>query len=405
VTWRPHHTLWAVLALGVAANQVFRRGLGPVLPPLREEFALSYAEAGLVVFVPLVTYTVMQLPAGYLGDRVGRARVLIGGCLVWGLAVAVAGTAAGFPGLLALLAVAGLGEGVLFGNDRPLIATHSPPGRQATGQAVTLAAGGLGTIVGVVGAGLAVESLGWRAAFLFFAGPVLVYAAAVWWWVSPLPAPPGAAGAPGALAGAGSPGWRGLFSPSLLAMYAAGAGIAFTTWFLSTWGPDVFLDAGARGPAQASVLASLFGVAILAGLPVAGLASDRLHDAAARARLVVWLLGAAGAVCLLLGAAIAGRAGIPVLVALTMAVAVLTWGAWSPLMVNVAAEAPPARLGLAYGLTNALCQCGSLAAPVAGGWVRDLTASFAGGAYLAGGVLWVAAAGVLAVYRRREEQA
>jgi ACS family D-galactonate transporter-like MFS transporter len=396
VTWRPHHTLWGVLALGVLANNIFRRGLGPVLIPLRAEFGLSYAEVSLVAFVPILSYSLTQFPAGHLGDRVGPARVLVAGCLLWGTTTALAGGAGSFAALLGLLALAGMGEGTLFGNDRALVATHSPPGRQGIGQALTMAAAGVGTLVGVIGAGAVAEALGWRAAFLLFALPVFAYAAAVRRWIVPLPP---RARRPGA---GGPVGWRAFVTPPLVAMYGAGAAIAFTTWFLGTWGPDLFVDAGAGGPRRASLFAGLVGVAIMAGLPLAGLVSDRLGGGVARARFVVALLVAAGVLCVLLGVAIAGRAGIPVLVGLAMLISGLTWGAWSPLMVNVSAEAPPAHLGLAYGLTNSLCQSGSLAAPVVGGWLRDQTASFAGGSYAAAAILWLAAAGVLVVYRRTD---
>jgi len=390
--WRPHHTLWAVLALGVVANNMFRRGLGPVLIPLRAEFGLSYAEVSLVAFVPILSYSLVQLPAGHLGDRFGPARVLVAGCLLWGLTTALAGGAGSFAALLILLALAGLGEGTLFGNDRSLVATHSPPGRQGMGQALTMAAAGVGTLVGVLGAGALVAAFGWRPAFLFFAVPVFAYAVAVWRWIAPLPHRPTGAG--------GAPGWRAFATPRLLAMYGAGAANAYTTWFLATWGPDLFMDAGAGGPGRASVFASLFGLAILAGLPMAGLVSDRLHRSSDRARFIVWLLAAAGALCVGLGVAVHGRAGVAALLALALLVVGLTWGAWSPIMVNVSAAAPPAHLGLTYGLTNALSQTGSLAAPVVGGWLRDATASFAGGAYASAAVLWLAAAGVFVTYRR-----
>ncbi len=396
MVWRPHHTLWAVLSLGVIANTMFRRGLGPVLTPLRAEFGLSYAEVSLVAFVPVLSYSLMQFPAGWLGDRLGSARVLIAGCLLWGTTIGLAGTAGSFAALLAWLALAGFGEGTLFGNDRSLIATHSPPGRQATGQALTLAGGGVGTLLGVMGAGGIAEAFDWRGAFLFFAAPVFLYAAAVRRWVSPLPRAPVPARV---VAGLAPSGWRAFATPRLVAMYAAGAATAFTTWFLGTWGPDLFLDAGAGGTGRAATFASLFGLAILAGLPVAGLVSDRLLDARARAGFIALLLVAAAALCLLLGAAIRWHAGLAPLVVLTMAVAGLTWGAWSPLMVNVSAEAPSAHLALTYGLTNALSQSGALAAPVVGGWLRDTTASFASASVAAAAVLGLAAAGVWLVYR------
>lgn len=396
--WQQHHTVWAVLGLGSVANTVFRRGLGPVLLPLRDAFGLSYSEVGLVAFVPTLSYALVQAPSGHLGDRLGRGRVLLAGSLLWGAATALAAAAPSFAGLLVLLALAGIGEGTLFGNDRPLVAIHTPPERQGIGQAISFGAGGVGTWIGVLAAGVVAEAAGWRYVFLVFAAPVFLFAWAVRRWICPLPEPV----APGGAAGTRprSVAWRAMATPRLLTMYGSGAAITFTTWFLGTWGPALFLDAGVSGLRDASALASLFGLAMIAGLPATALLGDRLTLPRDRARLLAALLALAGGLVTGLGWSISYEPEPAALLGLAMAVVAIASGCWPLLSVFLSAEAPPARLGLTYGLANGLWQGGALAAPLIGGWLRDTTASFAGGCYLAAALLGATAASVLMAYRR-----
>lgn len=396
--WQPHHTVWAVLGLGAVANTMFRRGLGPVLVPLRESFGLSYSQAGLVAFVPALTYALVLAPSGHLGDRLGHARVLLGGSLLWGTALALAVTSPSFAALLVLLALAGIGGGTLFGNDRPLIAVHTPPERQGIGQSISFAAGGVGTWAGVLGAGLVAEAFGWRQAFVLFAIPVFAFAWVLNRWIRPLPDAVGPAPAPGTAAGAG---WRALVAPRLLAMYGSGLSITFITWFLTTWGPALFLDAGIGGLRSASALASLFGLGMIAGLPITGILGDRLRRPRPRACLLAGLLGMSAALVVSLGVSI-GRARSPAgVLALAMAVVALASGGWPLVTVFLSAEAPSDRLGLTFGLANALWQTGALSAPIVGGWLRDTTASFAGGCYVAAALLGAMALAVLLAYPAR----
>lgn len=394
--WQPHHTVWGVLGLGAVANTMFRRGLGPVLVPLREGFGLSYSEAGLVAFVPAVCYCLVLAPSGHLGDRLGRARVLLGGSLLWGVALALVVVSPSFVVVLVLLALAGIGGGTLFGNDRPLIAIHTPPERQGVGQSISFAAGGVGTWAGILGAGLVSETFGWRHAFLLFALPVFLFSWALHRWIAPL-REPGVRGA--ASPGVAPPaGWRALATPRLLAMYGSGVSVTFITWFLSTWGPALFLDAGIAGLRRASVLASLFGLGMIAGLPVIGVLGDRLRAPRARACLLAWVLGLSAALVVSLGVVVAQGRSPAGLLGLAMAVMALASGGWPLMSVLLSEEAPPERLGLTFGLANALWQGGALGAPVVGGWLRDTTASFAGGCYVAAALLGAMTLAVLLAY-------
>ena len=58
----------------------------PLLPFIRADFNLGYAEAGLVVSAFSLAYGVGQLPAGWLADRIGARTLLFIG--IFGVAVA-----------------------------------------------------------------------------------------------------------------------------------------------------------------------------------------------------------------------------------------------------------------------------------------------------------------------------
>ncbi|MGD0626790.1 MAG: MFS transporter [Thermodesulfobacteriota bacterium] len=59
------------------------------------------------------------------------------------------------------------------------------------------------------------------------------------------------------------------------------------------------------------------------------------------------------------------------------------WGHWAAFYALLPDIVPYEILGTAYGLTNTIHFLGSLIAPWATGWVKDVTASFSWGLYLA----------------------
>ncbi len=77
--WRKYHTIWFVMAFGWVALYVVRMGISPVLGMIMEEFHISYATAGSLFSAIFLSYTLMQVPSGYLfpkgcGTEVVRGR-------------------------------------------------------------------------------------------------------------------------------------------------------------------------------------------------------------------------------------------------------------------------------------------------------------------------------------------
>jgi len=86
----------------------------PMFAILREHFALSQGEVGLITTAIFLTHALMQVPGGRLADRFGSLRVLIL-ALAWvALANIALGLSTSYAQLLFFKAMAGLGTGTCF---------------------------------------------------------------------------------------------------------------------------------------------------------------------------------------------------------------------------------------------------------------------------------------------------
>ena len=102
-----------LFALGGFATGAGMRLLDPLLPLLARDFGVPVpAVAGLVAgFV--VAYGLVQIGAGPLGDRFGKARVACGALLLYGLCLLASAAASGLPMLMALRAASGFFAGAV----------------------------------------------------------------------------------------------------------------------------------------------------------------------------------------------------------------------------------------------------------------------------------------------------
>jgi FSR family fosmidomycin resistance protein-like MFS transporter len=80
-----------------------------MLPIWQSEFGLTYAAVGLLRGVFAGTMAGLQIPAGFLAERIGAASVLAGGTALAGLGYCLAGLSGSFAMLLAALVIGGIG--------------------------------------------------------------------------------------------------------------------------------------------------------------------------------------------------------------------------------------------------------------------------------------------------------
>lgn len=393
--WQYYHQVWLVMILGWIANYMVRAGLSPVLVPIREEFGLTYAEAGLIASALFWAYAATLFPAGYLGDRIGRKVVLVACTLWWTVGSVLTGLAHSFSALFLARFLTGVGQGSYFSNDRPVIAAYTPRDKLGFGQGVSFVGLGTGMAVGYVLGGLISSYLGWRWVFFLFAVPSFLAALLILRVIREPPAPRRVGASP---APEGTP-LRALFtSPDLWKLYLGGIPAVYALWMAGTWAPAMFTELGVDTVARSSVLSSLIGISAAPGLILTGFLSDALATRGlGRKGLIAaeFLLTALS--LFLMGWAVRRGWSAASGAVILFLVGVFAWGHWAAFYALIADIVPADVRGSCYGLTNSINFIGSLVAPPLTGWVKDLTGSFAWGCYLCVLFLFVGAALILAV--------
>lgn len=160
---------------------VNRFNYSPMIPLLKADLGISNAQAGWLMALFFISYTIFQLPSGFLGDRFGPRKVL-----TWGAVISISGNlifsqATSF-GILSLgQLVNGLGQSMGWTSSLKLIVSWFPRSRRATaiGLFATCVTGG--SSVGIWLSGLLGDHLGWRSSFIV--PPVLMAMVAVLFWL------------------------------------------------------------------------------------------------------------------------------------------------------------------------------------------------------------------------------
>jgi MFS transporter, FSR family, fosmidomycin resistance protein len=119
---RPNARMLLLLATGHLTVDSMQGALPAILPVLREAHGLTYEAAGVIVLVANLTSSVIQPAFGYLSDRSARRWLLPWAVLCATVGFALVGVAPGYPVILALTVLAGLG-----------IAAYHPEGYKTAG--------------------------------------------------------------------------------------------------------------------------------------------------------------------------------------------------------------------------------------------------------------------------------
>ena len=140
--------------------------LAPLMPFVRDEYQVTYTEIGLAFAVFNIVTAVFQTPAGFMVDRLGARALLILGLAIGATTFVTTGLVDSFWVMIAMFAIAGMGNTVYHPADYALLSQHVPSDR--IGQAFSLHtfAGMLGSAVAPASLLVMQNSWGWRGAFI-----------------------------------------------------------------------------------------------------------------------------------------------------------------------------------------------------------------------------------------------
>jgi MFS transporter, FSR family, fosmidomycin resistance protein len=159
----------AIISLvGVAhcLSHVLQLALPPLFPILHTEFGVGFTELGLIVTLFYIASGLGQMAAGVLVDRYGAHRLLIGGLVMLGAAIALAGCIGSYWALLPLAVVAGLGNSVFHPADLSILSHRISETRLGRAYAVHGISGSLGYAAAPVLITLIAGYAHWRIALI-----------------------------------------------------------------------------------------------------------------------------------------------------------------------------------------------------------------------------------------------
>ncbi len=362
-------TVVSLISAGHCYSHLSSVAVAPLFPALREAFDVSYVALGALMTVFSIATSVAQIPVGLAVDRYGGRPVLVIGLVLLGGSLALAGGAEAYWQVIALFAVAGLGNSVFHPADLSILARRVD--RAWLGRTVSLH-----SFVGYVGWAIAPMSIaglnaafGWRGALLGAGIAGLAVAALIQWRRTVFDDEPSAVAAgeerkkerfdirARLMAMTDGPMIRIFLFFMFTSMTIGGLAGFLAIAMMELFGADL-----AGGNLSLTVFMVTMACAVLFG----GVLADRIsaHD-----RLAAWTVAGGAAALALLAF---GHGGFLAGVAVIAASGFLL-GVSSPSRdLIVRARAPAGSLGLAFGFTSTGLSIGFALGPIAVGGLMDL---------------------------------
>jgi predicted MFS family arabinose efflux permease len=158
-------TILVLAALTVISffNYTDRVAVAVLIEPIKKSLHFSDTQAGLITGLAFALfYAVLGVPIGRLADSSNKVKLLIICFLLWSGATALSGMATSFLGLFMARLLVGVGEAGCLPASFAIISERFTPRQRPLVISIFHAGGRLGTALGMAGAGIAGQVLGWR---------------------------------------------------------------------------------------------------------------------------------------------------------------------------------------------------------------------------------------------------
>lgn len=385
-----------LLTLAAFINYVDRGNLATAGPLIRDQFALSNTQLGLLLSAFFWSYAPGALPAGWLAERLDARWVLAAGLAVWSVATALTGLASGFMMLFVLRVVLGLGESVMYPASFKILAREALDDERGRANGWMASGQMSGPAFGTFACGLLMAWFGWRMVFVA-AGCVSL----LWLW--PWLRTPRAVVLATARATIEAPPTRALLrSRELWGSCLGNLGQAYAFYLVLSWLPVYLVKTHGLTMAKMAPLGA--GVFALSAVTSAltGWASDRWLKAGAssnRVRKTALLAAFTGLAACLSVCGLAGPLGaLAAMAGCGVCLGMLVPTIWA----SAQTLAGPGAAARWWGVQNCFANLAGISAPVITGVVVDRTGSFASAFLIAAAIALVGVLAYGVIVRRIE---
>ncbi|MCA5011595.1 MULTISPECIES: MFS transporter [unclassified Enterococcus] len=141
-----------LLCAGWVTIWVYRSALSPAYPQINESLGgnVSDTALGFISTCYFFGYVAMQIPAGFLVDKIGKKKVLIPGFIVFGIAAFLISQATSISMIYFGSVLAGLGCGSFYGSAYSLTSQNIPQDKRSFSTAIVNSGSAVGSGLGLI---------------------------------------------------------------------------------------------------------------------------------------------------------------------------------------------------------------------------------------------------------------
>lgn len=385
------HYRWFVtglIFLITLVNFVDRSAISFVIDPLKREFGFTDTQFGMILSAFGLGYVLLTAFGGWLVDLWGSRIVWALAAIAWSLCVGLLGFAFGFWSFIGLRFLLGITEGPHFPAMSRTITDWLPASERARALSLGLVAIPLSSVIGAPLTSMLVVDFGWRAMFLIISGVGVLWG--VVWYFLFRDQPQESARvnkaeldmilASRAKKDPKSPiDWRFILThPALIANNIAYFAFGYMLFFATLWLPGYFLtqhNLNLKSVGWYLTIPWLVGAIFL---KAGGFISDWLYQKTGSSRLarshLIWSSQLLAAICFVI-LSYTSSLGMSILfLSLGLGFGLMPQPAFFSINIDVAGE----RSGSSQGITSSCLSIAGIIAPIATGWLIDLTGNYQG---------------------------
>ena len=174
--------VWLLIGPITFVMSLDRTAIVVAAPVIQKEYGFSLVQMSVILTSFSWTYAFLQVPAGWLAERIGPRRALYWANLLWSLLTAATPFGFNLPSFVAIRAALGVGQSADWPSSVLALRRWFPRKERAKGNSVLLGGLYLGPIIAAPITTAVMVTFGWR--FVFYAfGAIGILLGLAWWLV------------------------------------------------------------------------------------------------------------------------------------------------------------------------------------------------------------------------------
>lgn len=179
------HFILFLLFVGYLVDYLDRMVMSVAVVSIKEEFNLDAAAVGAILSSFFLSYAIMQIPGGWLTDKLGSRRVLIWSIIVWSVFTVFTGFAWSLISLLVIRFLFGLGQGGYPSASQKGMADYFPRDERPKASAYLMSSNYFGMALAPLVAAPMILFMGWRNMFYVIGLLGILLTIAFWVYFKP----------------------------------------------------------------------------------------------------------------------------------------------------------------------------------------------------------------------------